>query len=101
MVGGGCVGSATHTALAVFLALALRGGFDDRVHASTGGGVDGPDFLVGAIGVLNGDVVSVAGASRAFLLVGGDWCGGCCWSGSGIGVTGLFPPKIDWWHGVV
>jgi hypothetical protein len=96
MVSGSHVGSATHTALAVFLALALQGGFDGHVHAGTDGGVGGPDFLVGAMGVLCSDVVSITGASRAFLLTGSNWCSGCCWSSSGIRVTGLFLLKIDW-----
>jgi hypothetical protein len=66
------------------------------VRAGAGGGVGGPDFLVGAMGVLCGDVVSITGAGGAFLLAGDDWHGDCCWSSSGIGVTGLFPLKIDW-----
>jgi hypothetical protein len=40
------------------------------MHASTSGRVDDPNLLVSAISVLNSNVVSVARASRAFLLVG-------------------------------
>jgi hypothetical protein len=66
------------------------------VHAGTNGGVEGPDILVGVVSVLIVVVVSVAGADRAFLLMGGGWhCGFCCF-GSGVGVTRLFPPEIDW-----
>ena len=73
MVGGSRVGSATHAALAVFLALALRGGLGGLVRTGTGGGELVPIVLVGAEGVLN-DVVTFAGAGRAFLLLGSGWC---------------------------
>jgi hypothetical protein len=83
-VGGGRVGSATHAALAVFLALALRGGFDGRVRAGAGGGVGGPDFLVSAMGVLRGDVVSIAGAGGAF-----------CWQATTGPVTVVGPALLS------
>ena len=72
MVSGGRVGSATHTALPVFLPLALRGGLGGLVRAGTGGGELVPVVLDGAGGVLN-DSVTFAGAGGAFLLLGGGW----------------------------